>query len=396
VRTPILRLKRGREARARAHPWIFKGDVADVSGVAPGAAVTVVDAGARFVGRGLYNPRPALCCRLLTWRDEPLDAAFFRRQIATALGLPGRGRALSAAGRLVWSEADGLAGFVADRYGPALVIQCLTLGMATRRPELVAALRAGAGDLPVFSADEPAPARLEGFEPARGWFDRVGPARIVIEEATVRLGVIFGEGHKTGLYLDQQDNHIRLGALARGRDVLDAFCYTAAFACHALVGGARRALCIESSPEAIAAARDNFALNGVAERAEIVAANAFDELRRLERAGARFGVVVLDPPPFARGRQALEAAARGYKEINLRAMRLLEPGGLLATFCCSHHISAALFEEICRDAASDAGVMARVVDALTQGADHPVLLTVPETRYLHGLLLEAVSPGTGG
>jgi 23S rRNA (cytosine1962-C5)-methyltransferase len=386
VAAPVLRLKRGHDQRARTHPWIFKGDVADVADVEPAGAVTVVDAGGRFVGRGFFNPRPALCCRIVTWTDEPLDDRLLARRIAAAVG---RRAPEVPAGRLVWSEADGVPGLVADRYGPVLVVQCFTLAMAARRPALVAALRAVAGDLAVMSADEPAAARLEGFDPARAWVDREGPARVVVDEAGVRLAVTPGTGHKTGIYLDQRENRPRVGALGAGRDVLDAFAYTAGFACHALHAGARRAVCLESSPEAIAGARDNLALNGVADRAEIVAGNAFDELRRLERARARFGLVVLDPPPFARGRTALEAAARGYKEINLRAMRLLDHGGALATFSCSHHVSAGLFEEICRAAAADAGVRLRVVATLGPAADHPVLLTVPETVYLKGLLLQA-------
>lgn len=387
----VLRLKKGREARARNHPWIFKGEVADVSDAEPGAVVVVVDAAGRFLGRGLYNPRPTLCCRLVTRRDEPVDAALFHRRVAEAVALRSGDGPPPPLGRMVWSEADGLPGFVADRYGPVLAIQCLTLGMATRRAWLVGALRAVMGPLPVVSVDDATPARLEGFEPVRGWFDEPGPARVVVEEGRVRLSVALGTGQKTGLYLDQRDNRARVGPLVGGRDVLDAFAYTGAFACHALVGGARRALCIESSPEAIAGLRDNLALNGVAGQAEILAGNAFDELRRLERSGTRFGLVILDPPPFARGREALEAAARGYKEINLRAMRLLEPGGFLATFSCSHHVTASLFEEICRDAAADAGVALRVVQTLTQATDHPVVLTIPETRYLKGLLLTSAA-----
>jgi len=170
--------------------------------------------------------------------------------------------------------------------------------------------------------------------------------------------------------------------------VLDVVAYTAGFACHALVAGAASAISVESSRDALAGAVDNLALNGVAARGEVRDANAFDELRRLDRAGARFGLVVLDPPPFARGRGALEGALRGYKEINLRAIRLLEPGGALATFSCSHHVSDDAFEAMVRDAASDAGARLRVLAPLTQSADHPVLLTVPETRYLKGLLLE--------
>ncbi|OGK98129.1 MAG: hypothetical protein A3D33_19550 [Candidatus Rokubacteria bacterium RIFCSPHIGHO2_02_FULL_73_26] len=387
----VLRLKRGREARARSHPWIFKGDVADVTDVAPGSAVAVVDAAGRFVGRGFYNPRPALCCRLLTWADEPLDEAFFRRRLGEALALRARGPAgLPPLGRLVWSEADGLPGLVVDRYGPALVVQCLTLGMARCRPLVLDGLAALTDGLPAFAHDEAAPARLEGFEPAHGWARGAGPASVEVEEDGVRFRVTLGAGHKTGLYLDQRENRARAGGLAAGRDVLDAFCYAGGFACHALAGGDRRAVLLESSPEALAAARANLALNGVAARAEVVAANVFDELRRLERAGARFGLCVLDPPPFARSRSALEAALRGYKEINLRAMRLLAPGGHLLTFSCSYHVSEALFEEVCREAAADAGVRLRLLAPLGQASDHPVLLTVPETRYLKGLHLEAV------
>lgn len=389
MRGPVLRLKRGRD-RAPVHPWIFKGDVADVTDVEPGAVVTVVDAAARFVGRGFYNSRPALCCRILTRVDEAVDGPFFRRRLEAAVAFRARTGAVPAPGRLVWSEADDLGGLIIDRYGPVLVVQCLTLGMARARIDIVRALRAVGGDFPIFLMDEEGPARLEGFDARRGWFDRDGPPDVTVEEGEARFRVTLGVGHKTGLYLDQSENRARVGALARGRDVLDAFCYTAGFACHALVGGARRALCIESSPEVSAAARENLTINGVAERAELRAVNAFDELRRLEREHRRFGLIVLDPPPFARSRAALPAAIRGYKEINLRAMRLLAAGGFLLTFSCSHHVSDALFEEICRDAAADARVRLRVVDPLGQSRDHPVLLTVPETRYLKGWVLEAV------
>jgi len=370
------------------HPWIFKGDVADVSdGVEPGAAVTVLDSTGRIVGRGLFNPRPALCCRLLTWADEAIDGDFWRRRLAAAIeARNGRVGAI----RLVWSEADALAGLVIDRYGPVAVLQTVTLGMARRRAELAAALREMIGDVAVYCADDPTAAALEGFEPAAGWLDTPGPPSVVVEEGAARLLVRIGAGHKTGLYLDQADNRARVGGLGAGRAALDVFAYTAGFACHALLAGATSAVCIESSKDALAGAVDNLALNGVAARAEVRDANAFDELRRLERAGQRFGLVVLDPPPFARARGALEAALRGYKEINLRAVRLLEPGGVLATFSCSHHVSPDAFEATVRDAAGDAGVRLRLMTPLTQSADHPVLLTVPETRYLKGLLLERI------
>jgi 23S rRNA (cytosine1962-C5)-methyltransferase len=385
-----LRVKRGREQRARTHPWIFKADVADVGAVPAGSAVTVVDSTGRFVGRGFFNPRPALCCRVLTWEDEPLDAAFLRRRLAAAVAARGGSGAGPEVGRLVWSEADGLPGLVVDRYGPVLVVQCLTLGMAQVRDAVVAGLRGSLGDLPVRSMDDGVVARLEGFEPAAGWVDRAGPDEVEVVEGSARFEVRPGTGHKTGLYLDQAANRRRVGAAAGPGDMLDVFAYAAGFACHALLAGARRAVCVESSPEAVVAAGRNLTLNGLAGRAEIRAVNAFDELRRLDRERARFDLIVLDPPPFARSRTALGAALRGYKEINLRALRLLAPGGRLATFSCSHHVDQATFEDTCRAAAMDAGIRVRLVDHLPQAPDHPVLLTVPETRYLTGLLLQAM------
>jgi 23S rRNA (cytosine1962-C5)-methyltransferase len=389
-RGAVLRLKKGREERARVHPWLFKGDVADASDVEAGSPVTVIDAAGRFVGRGLFNSRPALCCRIVTWRDEAIDARFLARRLAAAVDARVRDGAVPEVARLVWSEADGLPGLVVDRYGPVLVLQALTLGMARLQRDLVAGLRGRLGDLAVFAVGDPVVAQIEGFEPVTDWVDRPGPDEVVVDEGGVRLAVRPGTGHKTGVYLDQADNRARVAATAGDGDVLDVFAYTAGFACHALRAGARRAVCVESSAEAIAGARRNLELNGLADRAEIRAVNAFDELRRLDRGRDRFDLVVLDPPPFARSRSVLADALRGYKEINLRAMRLLAPGGRLATFSCSYHVDDTTFEATCRDAAADAGVRLRVVARLGPAADHPVLLTAPETRYLKGLLLQAL------
>jgi len=386
----VLRLKRGREVRARVHPWIFKGDVADAGQSAPGGVVTVLDHDGRFVGRGFFNPRPALCCRIVTWQDEALDPAFFAQRLAAAVDARATAGAIPEVGRLVWSEADGVPGLVVDRYGPVLVVQCLTLGVVRVRDDLIAGLRRRVGPLAVLNVDDAVAAGLEGFEPVSGWADRPGPDEILVEEGGVRLAVRPGAGHKTGVYLDQAPNRIRVGAVAGDSDVLDVFAYTGGFACHALHGGARRAVCVESSAEAATGARRNLELNGFAGRAEIREVNAFDELRRLDREHARFDLIVLDPPPFARSRSAVDAALRGYKEINLRALRLLAPGGRLATFSCSHHIDDTTFEATIRDAATDAATRVRLLDRLGQAPDHPILLTVPETRYLKGLLLQVL------
>ncbi|MGH7374222.1 MAG: class I SAM-dependent rRNA methyltransferase [Candidatus Rokuibacteriota bacterium] len=383
-----LILKRGVERRIRAgHPWIYRGEVADLKGSwSAGAAVEVTDSAGRFLGRGFYSPRATLVCRLLTRVDEPVDGALLRKRLEAALEYRRSAGLMGSAYRLCWSEADGLPGLVVDRYGPVSVVQCLTLGMARQADWVRDALGQLFPDGEILRLDDQTAARIEGFEPVR----ETREAELILDEGAGRFAVSLGAGHKTGLYLDQRENRVLVESLARGRRMLDAFCYAGGFACHALLAGAASALLLDSSADALAQAHRNLGLNGVAERATLREGNAFDGLRELQARGERFGLVILDPPPFTRHKSAVEAAARGYKEINLRALRLLEPGGLLATFSCSHHVTPALFEDICRQAAGDAAVPTRLLTTLTQSRDHPVLLTVPETRYLTGLLLEAV------
>lgn len=376
---------------------MYRGEIADVRGpFTPGDPVDVLDAAGHPLGRGLYNPRAGIACRLLARADEAVDGLLVRRRLAAALAYRQEAGLVGEAYRLCWSEGDGLPGLVVDRYGAVSVVQCLTLGMARLAGVVVDALGELFPGEPVYRADDATASRVEGFEAERGWVGATGaesaaaPSEIIVAEGPCRFAVTLGAGHKTGLYLDQRDNHRLVAAHARGRRVLDAFAYTGAFACHALAAGAAGALLIESSAEAIEGARANLTLNGVAERAVIRAANAFDELRALAAGRERFGLVVLDPPPFTRRKDAVDAAARGYKEINLRGLRLLEPGGLLATFSCSHHVTPEMFESVCRAAAGDAGVATRVLATLTQARDHPILLAVPETRYLTGLLLQAL------
>jgi 23S rRNA (cytosine1962-C5)-methyltransferase len=385
---PRLILKRGAEQRIRAgHPWIYRTQVADLKRFSQaGEAVEVLDSTGHYLGQGFYNPRPSLCCRLLTRHDEAIDAGFFRRRLEAAWEYRRTAGLISDAYRLCWSEADGLPGLVVDRYGPVSVVQCLTLGMSRAADWISAALAQLFPDGRVHRLDEATAARLEGFEPRQ---DPAG-AELVITEGGCRFGVTPGSGHKTGLYLDQAENRALITRHAAGRRMLDAFCFSGAFACHAIQSGASQAMLLDSSADALALARRNLDLNGAADRALLKEGNAFDLLRGLEAAGERFGLAVLDPPPFTRRKDSIDAAARGYKEINIRGLRLLEPGGVLATFSCSHHITPGLFEEICREAAGDAGVAVRVLRSLTQSRDHPVLLTVPESRYLTGLLLEAV------
>ena len=390
-----LVLRPQREARIRGgHPWIYRTDVARLDGPWTDAeAVTVCAADGRVLGRGFYNPRPQIVCRLMTRHDEPVDDGFLRRRLHAAWAYRGTLGYEGDAARVVFGEADQLPGLVVDRYGDVLVVQTLTRGIAARANRLAELAAEVTGARAVYRRGDATAAAIEGFDDTSGWL--VGRTESVVEirEGPCRFRLDLEDGQKTGFYLDQRENRALVGARAAGRDVLDAFAYTGAFGAWALRGGAASVLALDSSGPACARAAAHLAANappGGAARHEVLEANAFDTLRGFERGGRRFDLVVLDPPPFTRRRAAVDAALRGYKEINLRALRCLRPGGLLATFSCSHHVSPALFEEVCQAAVEDVGRPVRVVARVTQARDHPVLLAVPETRYLTGLVLEVL------
>jgi 23S rRNA (cytosine1962-C5)-methyltransferase len=402
--TPRLVLTSHGEVRVRGgHPWIYRADVQHLDGGwQPDLAVTVVGPGGHALGRGFYNPRPQIVCRLLSRHDEPIDRAFFRGRIEAAWRFRETLRYPGDAVRVVASEGDRLPGLIVDRYGPLAVLQALTLGIESHVAPLALLVAEVTGVRAVYRRTDHAAAAIEGLAGESGWLVGGGSptaapavpaaltAEIEIQEGPCRFRVAIETGQKTGFYLDQRENRERVGGLARGRDVLDAFAYTGAFGVHALVAGARHVLALEASAEACAAARGHAVQNGVADRFEVWEVNAFDALRDLERAGRRFDLVVVDPPPFTRRRAAIDAALRGYKEVNLRALRCLRAGGILATFSCSHHVGPGLFEDVCRAAAQDVGRPVRLAGTLGQARDHPVLLAVPETRYLSGLLLEVL------
>ena len=390
-----LVLRSQRESRIRGgHPWVYRADVARLDGVwRDDEAVTVAASDGRVLGRGFYNPRPQIVCRLLTRHDEPVDEALLRRRLETAWAFRQRLAYEGDAGRVVFGEGDELPGLIVDRYGDVLALQALTRGMAQRAGRLAELAAEVTGARTVYRRGDPTAAAIEGFEDRSGWL--VGPAQPTIEirEGPCHFQVDLEDGQKTGFYLDQRENRALVGRRAAGRRVLDAFAYTGAFAAWALQGGATDVLALDSSGPACARAALHLARNaprGAPARYEVREVNVFDALRALEREGTRFDLIVLDPPPFTRRRAAVDAAMRGYKEINLRAIRCLRPGGLLATFSCSHHVTSALFEDGCRAAAEDVGRSVRIAARLDQARDHPVLLAVPETRYLTGLVLEAL------
>jgi 23S rRNA (cytosine1962-C5)-methyltransferase len=382
-------LGRGREKPVlRRHPWIFSGSVHRVEGdVKDGDLVQVLDAGGHYLATGYYNAHSQIRVRLLTWdHTEAVDAAFWRQRLARAIEARSGLEARTNAYRLVFAESDGLPGLVVDRYGPWLVVQCLALGIAVRRDEIVAALVELLAPEGVWSRDDADVRLKEGLALDTGLlWGAAPPARIEITEQGHRFWIDVKEGHKTGFYLDQRENRQRVAALCSGAEVLNAFAYTGAFGVYAAGAGATHVANLDISSTALRLAEENFALNGCVPP-ETIVGDAFQALRDLRAAGRSFDVVILDPPKFAARQAEVDRAARGYKDINLLALQLLRRGGWLVSFSCSGAVSADLFQKIVFGASLDAGRDVRIVDRLTQASDHPVLLTFPEAEYLKGLV----------
>jgi 23S rRNA (cytosine1962-C5)-methyltransferase len=389
-----LILKPGREkSLARRHPWIFSGAVARVLGdPAAGDGVAVRAAGGEFLAWAAYSPASQIRARVWSWHEaERIDADLLRARLRQAL--TARERLLRAddsdAMRLAHGESDGLPGVIADRYGDVVVLQLLSAGAERWRSELADAVRELTGCACVFERSDADVRELEGL-PARSGvlYGALPAAGVQLREHGLSYGVDVAAGHKTGFYLDQRDNRKRIGELSQGREVLNCFCYTGGFTLNALAGGAQSVLSVDSSADALAQARDNLRRNGMdSARAEWHDADVFKHLRTLRDQGRSFDLVVLDPPKFAPTAAFAEKAARGYKDINLLALKLLRAGGLLASFSCSGGISAELFQKILAGAALDAGVDASIVGHFAAAADHPVLLSFPEGDYLKGLLI---------
>ena len=383
-------LRKGRDRRARAgHLWIYGGEIDRVDdGIEPGAAVDVVDHRGRFLGRGYYNPASSIVVRIMTRRrDEDVDGALLRRRIAQAIAYRRQFFAAGESCRLVFSEGDWLPGLTVDRYGPCLAVQIATLGIDRLRDDLVAVLLDAAHPRGIFERSDLGVRAREGLPPRTGLLAGEVPDAVEVTIDGLRFLVELKAGQKTGMYLDHRFNRRALLPFAPGRRVLDAFCNTGAFALYALKAGAESAIGLEIAKECLEMARRNAELNGLAARCTWVEGNAFDLLKDLDRRQERFGLIVLDPPAFTKSAQATEAARRGYKEINLRALRLASPGAVLLTSSCSYHLGAEQFLEVVREAAADAGREVTLVEMRGQAPDHPVNLAVPETRYLKCALL---------
>jgi 23S rRNA (cytosine1962-C5)-methyltransferase len=390
---PYVTLKAGRDKSLRLrHPWIFSGAIEHVVGdPAPGDTVAVLGDDGTWGGRAAYSPASQIRARGWCFATEArIDTAFFQRTIGASA--QARAPLLDAAHsgvRLVHGESDGLPGVIADRYGDVVVLQCLSAGADRWRAAIADALVDATGATCVFERSDADVRALEGLPVRVGPLQGVLPAVVTICEDDIVYWVDPEHGQKTGFYLDQRENRRIVRSHAAGRRVLNAFCYTGGFTLAALAGGAAAVTSIDSSADALALARDNLQRNPAlrATDAAWIEADVFTDLRRLRNAGATFDLIVLDPPKFAPTAAHAERATRAYKDINLLALKMLAPGGLLVTFSCSGGISAELFQKVVAGAAIDAQVDAQILQRLGPSPDHPVALSFPEGDYLKGLLV---------
>jgi 23S rRNA (cytosine1962-C5)-methyltransferase len=397
---PALTLKPGREkSLLRRHPWVFSGAIERVDGnPAPGETVDLLSSKGDFLARAAYSPRSQIRARAWTFDTfDAIDESFFRKRIATAIqsrdtwNVERDTNAL----RLIHAESDGLPGLIVDRYADMLVVQFLTAGVDAWRETLADLLLELTGLQNIYERSDADVRELEGLP------TRIGSLRgachsslVTIEEHGLHFKVDFQRGHKTGFYLDQRENRLKVRQLAADRDVLDCFCYTGGFTVNALAGGAKSVLSVDSSAEALALCCENVALNSSnverhpspTSRHTIREGDVFQILRQFRDQARSFDLIILDPPKFAPTAAQAEKAARGYKDINLLAFKLLRPGGILVTCSCSGGIDADLFQKIVASAALDAGVEAQILLHLAQAADHPVALNFPEGAYLKGLV----------
>jgi 23S rRNA (cytosine1962-C5)-methyltransferase len=389
-------LKKGREkSLLHRHPWVFSGAVEAVDGDADGEAtagevVDVVDADGNWLVRGYYNAGSNIRVRALEWRKAVVvDEAWWRQRITQAVerrsGFAGAEK--TNAYRLVNAEADLLPGLVADRYGDYVVVRLLTAGVERVRDVVVDCLNGLLEPVAVIDRSDAGSRRREKLEPSTGLISGMAPdGPVEIVEAGRRFLVDVAAGQKTGFYLDRRSGRELIGGWARGEDVLDAFCYSGAFSVVCGGAGAKSLSLVESSRTAMELAEQNLALNQVGADAELLQGDVFEVLRAWRDESRQFGLVILDPPEFARSRAQADQAMRGYKDVNMLAMKMLRPGGILATFSCSGGVDAQQFARSVSWAALDAGREVQILRRVGQPEDHPALVSAPETESLKGLI----------
>ncbi len=383
-------LRKTRETRVRGgHPWIYASEIEKVDGeFKNGDIVDVCDFRGKFIGRGFYNPASQISLRILTRNDEACDRDFFARRIRDAWNY--RRRLCDPMScRLIYSESDFLPGLVVDKYADVLVLQSLSLGMERIKDQIADLLMEIVQPVGIYERSDVPVRRLEGMEQTTGLLRGQVPDLVEMRENGIRFQVDVKNGQKTGFFLDQKENRAAIAPLCPGSRVLDCFCHNGSFSLHAAKYGAESVLGVDISEEALEVARQNAALNGL-ENVRFEAHNCFDLLRELTEAGEHFDLVILDPPAFTKNKAALQSALRGYKEINLRGLKLVRPGGFLVTCSCSQHVLTEMFQDMVNQAARDAKKRIRLVEYRTQGRDHPIIPQSIETKYLKCMILQVL------
>ncbi len=383
-------LRKTRETRVRGgHPWIYASEIEKVEGVFEnGDIVDIADYRGKFIGRGFYNPLSQISLRILTRNDEPCDRAFFARRIRDAWDY--RKRLCDPMScRLIYSESDFLPGLVVDKYGDILVLQSLSLGIERVKDMLCDLLMEIVAPSGIWERSDVPVRRLEGLEQTTGLLRGEVPDRVDMLENGIHFLVDVKHGQKTGFFLDQKQNRAAIAPLCPGARVLDCFCHNGSFSLHAAKYGAADVLGVDISEEALEVARENARINGF-ENVRFEAHNCFDLLRELTDAGEQYDLVILDPPAFTKNKAAVQSAVRGYKEINLRGLRLVRPLGFLVTCSCSQHVLPEMFQDIICQAARDAKKRVRLVEYRTQGYDHPILPQSVETKYLKTMIMQVM------
>ena len=385
---PRAYLKPTRERRVeQGHPWVFRSDIDRVEKTAnPGDVVDLHAARGKFLGRAYYNPASMITLRMLTREDEPIDRDFFYRRVQRAYDYRKAFCDINSC-RLIYGESDFLPALIVDKFADVCVMQSLALGIDRYKDVLCDAIMDITGCRGIYQRDDVPVRELEGLPLETGFLRGEFDTTVEMRENGIRFLVDVAHGQKTGFFLDQKENRASLAPIVRGKQVLDCFTHTGSFALHAAKFGAEHVTGVDISEDACAIARKNAELNELT-NVDFVAENAFDLLRRCYDEKTHYDVIILDPPAFTKTRQAVEGALRGYKEINLRAMKILPPGGFLVTCSCSQHVSEQAFTEMLLNAARDAHRQVRIVEERTQGKDHPILLGAPETRYLKFFVLQ--------
>ena len=377
------------------HPWVYNGSILRLTQpAADGDLVQVKDHRQRLLGVGFYNSKSKINVRLLDTDRIEVSATFFETRIREAIAIRKRHLPKATSFRVVNAESDFLSGLIVDKYEDVLVIQTSSLGMDMRKAMITQALKKIFSPRAILERNEMSSRKFEGLPEIQGVLAGENVSDVTVNMNGLKIAVDLAGGHKTGYYLDQQVNYQSVASLAQGANVLDCFSFLGGVGLHAARAGAFRVLGLDQSEDAVKAATKNAVVNKVSDRCAFEAANVFDWFKQQTTVGPhekivpRYDMIILDPPSFTRNRASVPDALRGYKEIHLRAFKLLKRGGTLATFCCSHHVSATMFQEVILAAAFDAHRVVRRVATYTQSPDHPVLPSIPETEYLKGFAFE--------